>query len=144
MALAFPWLQIRKDEAYPVFTDASSDQRSPWLNTPADFDESGQINAYFRCKNLVDVPSKFVIELWIAHPSVEQLAMPDSATADVTLRRLQRFRTQPACKYTWQLSSQGHIVASGNLTPDASNLLTISHLTLTTVPAALSVSLSAQ
>lgn len=51
VALAYPWLDIRKNEAYPVFTHATSDQQSPWLNAPADFDDSGQTNAYFRWKN---------------------------------------------------------------------------------------------
>jgi hypothetical protein len=111
------------------------------LNTPADFSESGQINAYFRWKNDVDTQSDFAIQLWIAHPSAQQAAAPDSATADVTLRRLQHFQTLLGKSYIWQLSREGRIVASGNTTLDTTNLLTIPHLTLTTMSAEFSVRL---
>jgi len=43
-------MEIRKNEAYPVFTRASTDQRPPWSNPPGKTDESGQINGYFRWK----------------------------------------------------------------------------------------------
>jgi hypothetical protein len=144
VAMAFPWLEIRKNEAYPVFTHASSDQQSPWLNAPADFDESGQINAYFRWKTVADLPSRFAIQLWIAHPPVQSVTMPDSVIADVTLRRLQEFQTQPGRTYEWHLSSAGHIIASGKIAPDKTNLLTIPRISLATAPTELSVEPSAQ
>ena len=137
--LEFPWLEIRKNEAYLVFTRATTDQRSPWLNATADFDDSGQMNAYFRWTNLADAPEEFSIHLWIAHPGVPQLAEPDSSTADVTLRRLQRFRIQPGIWYAWELAREGRVVASGKVIPDGTGLLTIPRLTLTTAPAELSI-----
>lgn len=143
IALAFPWLEIRKDEAYPVFTHASSDEQSPWLNGPADFDNSGQINAYFRWKDEADTASGVAMELWIDHPKVESpsAAMPDTAMADVTLRRLQRFRVQPGREYRWQLTQSGRILASGMMKPDSANLLTIPNVALMTTPIDLSVKL---
>jgi poly(3-hydroxybutyrate) depolymerase len=141
IALAFPWLEIRKNEAYPVFTRSSSDQRSPWLNAPADFDSAGQSNAYFRWKNQEDTPSTFTIQLWIAHPTVKDppLSMPDTATADITIRRFQRFRIESGRRYTWQVLRASLVIAAGTGVPDAAGLLTIPAVTLTTVPIALTL-----
>ena len=140
VALAFPWLEIRKDEAYPVFTHASCDQQSPWLNAPADFDSSGQMNAWFRWKNRQDTTTDFTMQIWIAHPVVKTPpAMPNTATADITLRRLQKFKIQPGKNYNWQVSRDGHPVASGRVSPDAVNLLTIPRVELATAPVELSV-----
>jgi len=140
IALAFPWLEIRRNEAYPVFTHASTDQRSPWLGSPSDFDESGQINAWFRWKSLNDTPASFSMQLWLAHPTVTHPPpMPEAATADLTLRRLQQFRVNPGASYDWQLSRAGKPVASGRITPDAANLLTIPQVSISTVPAELSL-----
>ena len=141
VTLAFPWQEIRKNEAYPVFTHASTDQTSPWLNAPAKFDESGQINAWFHWKNETDTPDKFVIQLSIAHPANidPTLKMPDTATADVTLRRLQQFKPQPAKSYAWQETRDGQTLASGKATPDAAGLLTLPQIALSTTPAELSL-----
>jgi len=126
VALAFPWLEIRKNEAYPVFTRASVDQRCPWLNAPADYDGSGQMNAYFRWKNQADEPSHFAIQLWIAHPVVKDPpGMPVQATADITLRRMQRFKVQAGGSYAWELVRDGKVVASGKCSAGDGGLLTI-------------------
>jgi len=141
VALSFPWLEIRRNEAYPVFTHASSDQQSPWSNSPAKYDESGQINAWFRWKNVDDTPSRIAVQLWVAHPAISDhsLAMPGSATVDITLRRLQQFKVQPSKSYTWQVSRDGRPIASGRVEPDAANLLTIPQVSLTTAPVELAL-----
>jgi hypothetical protein len=144
IAMEFPWLEIRRNEAYPALTRASSDQKSPWLNAPADFDDSGQINAYFRWKNQQDTAEKFAIELWIAHPMVKNPPgiMPDIAMADVTLRRLQKFPVTPGMTYRWQTFQAGRLIRSGSVQPDATNLLTIPGLPLTTTPLELTLQTS--
>jgi poly(3-hydroxybutyrate) depolymerase len=141
VALAFPWSNIRKDAAYPVFTHASSDQRLPLMGGSGGFDESGQINAYFRWKNLQDRETKFAIELWLAHPAVANPphAMPETSTVDITLRRLQLFRVHPGKVYRWRLLREGKSVASGTVSPDAANLLTIPRVTLNLTPAKLMI-----
>jgi len=140
VALAYPWLEIRKNEAYAVFTHASCDQASPWLNAPSEYDGAGQINAFFRWKSQTDTPTSFAMQLWIAHPAVAASpSMPLNATADVTLRRLQQFKVQPGGTYTWQLTSNGKTVASGKASPDSANLLTIPRVSLATSPVELSV-----
>jgi hypothetical protein len=139
-ALAFPWLEIRKNEAYPVFTKASSDQRCPWLNTPADFDDAGQMNAYFRWENIQDTPSEFIIRLWIGHPPVRKaISMPKTAITDVTLRRLQKFMVKTGGNYSWRILQNGQELVAGKISPNDVNLLTIPRITLTVDPVELSV-----
>ena len=141
VALAYPWLEIRRNEAYPVFTRASCDQQSPWLNAPAEFDSTGQMNAWFRWKNQRDTPTEFAMQLWIAHPTVKTPpAMPDSATADVTLRRLQQFKIQAGRSYAWQMIRDGRAIASGNVGVGETGLLTIPRVGLSTAPTELVVS----
>jgi hypothetical protein len=141
VAMEYPWLQIRKDLAYPVFTHASSDQRSPWLNAPVQFDESGQMNAYFRWENRLDTVAAVSMVLWIDHPAVKNApaTMPDVATADVTLRRLQQFKVEAGREYRWQLTRAGKILASGAVRPDEAGLLTIREVQLTLDPTELTV-----
>ncbi len=144
VALAFPWLEIRKNEAYPVFTHASCDQRSPWLGSPTEFDGEGQMNAWFRWKNEKDTEAEFSMQLWIAHPAVQTPPpMPDAATADITVRRLQKFKIEAGKNYAWQLARGGRVLASGTQSPDATRLLTLPQVPLATEPAELTLRLAA-
>jgi hypothetical protein len=141
VALTFPWSEIRKNAAYPLFTNASSNQRPPKIGSSGDFDESGQMNAYFRWKSRQDKTSRFAMDLWLAHPVVANPppAMPDTSTTDITLRRLQSFKVQPGKTYTWGLTRDGRTIASGRVVPDAASLLIIPRVTLSVTPATLSV-----
>ncbi len=144
VVLAFPWLEIRKNEAYPVFTHASCDQRSPWLNAPADYDNTGQMNAWFRWKNECDTPAEFAMQIWIAHPEIKTTAaMPNAATADITPRRLQQFKIERGKNYAWQISRGGGVLASGKSSPDAAGLLTIPKAPLATTPTELKIRIAA-
>ncbi|MDD5704510.1 MAG: hypothetical protein PHR35_01190 [Kiritimatiellae bacterium] len=133
--LALPWLEIRKNEAYPVFTRASSDQRCPWLNKPGGFDESGQINAYFRWRSMKDAPSVFAMRLWLEHPTAGGASSnaPVESVADITLRRLQQFRVIPNKPYAWRLVRGEKPVGSGVIESDVAGLLTIPKVTITRV-----------
>lgn len=141
IALSFPWLEIRKNAAYPVFTNASSDQRSPWGTSSTGFDESGQMNAYFRWSNERDKASRFAMKLWLAHPDVKNppSTMPSVSTTDITLRRLQSFKVQPGKVYAWRLVRESKVVDYGKVVPDARNLITIPHVVLNLVPTELTV-----
>ena len=56
------------------------------------------------------------MQIWIAHPELKTLPpMPDTATTDITLRRLQQFKIERGKSYAWQLSRDGHALASGKL-----------------------------
>ena len=63
--------------------------------------------------------------------------IPAEAVADVTLRRLQRFKVDASKEYVWELRRQDKVVASGTIRPDAAGLLTVPRLTITEVPAKL-------
>jgi hypothetical protein len=136
VALAFPWLEIRKNEAYPVFTHASCDQRCPWRSAaaPAESDETGQLNAWFRWKTQQDTPARFALELWIAHPAVKEApaSMPEKAQADVTPRRMQQFKVQAGKTYAWELAREGKVQGTGKVVPDAAGLVTIPQVALVT------------
>ena len=141
VALEYPWLEIRKDEAYPVFTHASTDQLSPWAEGATDFDATGQTNAWFRWKAQQDTPARFAMQLWIAHPKVDGLStMPETATTDVTFRRVKEFHVQAGKTYGWQLVRDGKAIVSGETRADATNLLTIPQVTVTTKTAELVIS----
>ncbi|HEY3901516.1 MAG TPA: hypothetical protein VGM54_23095 [Chthoniobacter sp.] len=140
VALAFPWLEIRKNEAYPAFTHASSNQQCPWLNAPAEYDNTGQMNALFRWKNQEDTSAKIAMELWLAHPPVKDAPkLPDTAQTDVTLRRLQQFKVQAGKIYAWEVSHDGKVIESGKIKPDAAQLLTIPRVSVSTTAAVLTV-----
>jgi dienelactone hydrolase len=134
--MAFPWLEIRRNQAYPVFTAATSDQRPPWLNP--DGDKQGQINAYFRWKNVEDTARAFSMHIWLAQPTIKTASpadTPKESVADITFRRLQKFRIAPGKNCSWELVRGGRIVASGILQLDAAGLLTVPKVMITADPA---------
>ncbi len=125
----FDWLSIQKNEAYPVFTNASSDDKLPWpfkvwkptyswfSGWKGDIESAemeiqdgapkvGQVNAYFRWKVLKDTDDALEMAIWLASPEelgTTQFAPPASVTADVTIRRIQsnlRFQTLPTIPMT--------------------------------------------
>ncbi len=89
----FDALSIRLNEAYPAFTDASTDDAIPWPDN-IQSKASGQVNAFFRWKNIEDTPDRFTISLRLMNEDEwkTDITLPQSSTASVTLRRMQRFR----------------------------------------------------
>ena len=130
----FDWTEIRKNAAYPVFTKASTDDKIPWPERAADA-PAGQRGAYFRWNNLVDTESAFEMELRLA--TADELKstlfqIPVRSTADVTLRRLQKFQIAPNQLIQWQFGDK-----SGETQADENGLLTIPQLTITDIPTVL-------
>jgi hypothetical protein len=154
-AKAFPWRSIRKDEAYAVFTNASTDDEYPGFLVPKEGEPGGwkfgnslkgkfgqgQIGALFRWKNLIDTAQAFEMELkMVTKEEVKgKEALPASATAEVSLRRLQSFKLGSK-KGAWTLKQGGKTLASGTVGLDADGLLTIGKIPLSTEPAVLSIS----
>ncbi|MBQ9371489.1 MAG: hypothetical protein IJU03_04800 [Thermoguttaceae bacterium] len=125
----FDWTSIRKDEAYPAFTNASCDSPLAWPDRRDDA-PAGQRGAYFRWTVVDDSESKFEIELRLA--SKEELnstifEIPTAATADVSLRRLQNFVVEPNAEISWRFGD-----ASGKVKADRNGLVTIPQLTVET------------
>lgn len=135
-AYEFPWLVIRKNEAYPVFTDASTDQNYPGSN-PAKPDPDGQINALFRWKNVVDTSEEFAMDLRLVNKSdlSTPMTLPMRSTADVTPRRLQKFNVQAGKTYAWTFGS----TRAGAVRADPAGLVTIPRLDLSDEPTRLTL-----
>ncbi|HSI33921.1 MAG TPA: PHB depolymerase family esterase [Tepidisphaeraceae bacterium] len=134
---SFDWLSVKRNEAYPVFTAASTDDALPW---PADLKSTkpGQINAFFRWRVLADTADKAELSLFLTTPAemkTTKFTLPTEATADVTLRRLQGLRLTPGDAVRWSWGEQ-----SGEVKADAAGLVTIPKLKITAAPATLTVS----
>ena len=133
---SFDWLSLRRDEAYPVFTRASCDDAPPWGREPGAGTDGysgdispGQRNAYFRWKTLSDTPASFSMDLWLVSPEELGSSMftpPESATAEVALRRLQRFPHAPGTRAAW---SYGDL--SGTVVADKRGLYVLPRLPVT-------------
>lgn len=140
-AYEFPWLAIRKDQAYPSFASSSSDDKYPGFQSDA-ADQSGQTNAYFRWAVLEDQPGAFELELRLvqARELVGSVDIPAEVTAAVTPRRLQRFRVKSGNVYRWRIEQAGKLISSGTVTADAGALLTIPNVKITAKPISLRIS----
>ena len=132
---SFDWLNVKKNEAYPVFTDASTNDPLPWPDQLSE-KKPGQVNAFFRWKNLRDTQDAMEISLFLIKPSELKttFTIPAEATADVTLRRLQTLRVSPGEKLHWTFGT-----ASGEVQADAEGCVTIPKLKITGEAATLSV-----
>ena len=132
----FPWLEIRKNEAYPVFTAASTDNKLPWpqvrwydtgkviiengiekvdagLVPRLGCDTNGQVNAWFRWNVKADTAETFEIDLKIANSdevASTQFTRPSVSVVDVTPRRLQAFKPTTG-KVRWTYGSKSGVVA---------------------------------
>jgi hypothetical protein len=132
---SFDWLNVKRNEAYPVFTAATTNDPLPWPNNLTD-KKPGQLNAFFRWKVLADTPDKPELSLFLTKAADLQtiFTIPTEAYADVTLRRLQSLRVTPGEKLRWTLAGQ-----TGEVTADPTGLVTIPKLKITADPATLSV-----
>ncbi|MFH1322026.1 MAG: prolyl oligopeptidase family serine peptidase [Bacteroidota bacterium] len=148
---------IVKNESFPALRKVSIDDNPGAVHQPSgmalvaafgpplvfDGDISGQINGYttiqwcrklFQFSNtstdddMVDTTDRYEIAL-----RLENSAPADTATADITPRRLQQFKVQKNYSYDWenvQLSSNT-IIQRGNVMPDKYGLITIQSFTIT-------------
>jgi len=140
-AYEFPWLSIRKNQAYPAFTDASSDSKYPGHLSDGP-DQSGQMNAYFRWTVIEDQAHAFSIEMRLvqARELAGTVDIPMEAVANVTPRRLQRFEVKAGKAYAWSIEQAGRSLCSGEATADAEGLVTIPKVKITARPIVLHLS----
>lgn len=136
----FPWQAIRKNESYPVFTDANTDDHWPGFKSTAP-DQLGQINGYFRWTNVLDTPRRYSMEFRLVQEGelTHRVRTPTESMVDVTFRRLQRLEVRRGRTYDWIWECGGRLVSSGQVQPDASGLLTIPRLTITARPSRLTL-----
>ena len=134
---SFDWLSVRKDQAYAVFTNASCNDPLPWPDDLASKD-AGQVNAFFRWKNVIDTEARLEMELRLvaSQELSTQFTIPQQATTDVSLRRIQHLKVTPGQTFQWQFGE-----AKGTVEVDSEGLITIPNLTITDVSLTLIVSL---
>ena len=144
-AQVFPWRSIRKNEAYPVFSNSSTNNKYPGFKNATGGDKSGQIGALFRWKTIADTPANFQINLRLVNktelkPAMrEKVNLPNSTHTAVIFRRLQKFKTEAGKTYQWSLSREGKPVQSGATKANEAGLLTIEKLHLSDQSALLEV-----
>jgi hypothetical protein len=132
---SFDWLEVRRNEAYPVFTNSSTNDKIPW---PGDVKNkaSGQVNAFFRWKNLSDTADKLEISLFLVTPQLLETTfdIPGSSTADVALRRIQNLGIKPGGTFKWSFGK-----AKGEGKAAADGLISIAGLKITAQPTRLAI-----
>ncbi len=133
---SFDWLSVKKNESYPVFADASTNDPLPWPNQLTD-KKAGQINAFFRWKNMRDTPDTIETSLFLVKPAELKTTfkIPTEATVDVSLRRLQTLRVAPGTMVRWTFGT-----SNGEVRADAGGCITIPRLKITAEPTSLSIS----
>jgi len=123
---SFDWLSVKRNEAYPVFTNASCNDALPWPDRLTD-KAPGQVNAFFRWKNVEDAEGRFEMDLFLTDAAdlKTTFKIPAAATADVSIRRLQKLQVKPGDSLQWKFGSAG-----GTVKADETGLLTLPHLEL--------------
>ena len=131
---SFDWLSVKLNESYAVFTNASGNSKLPW---PDNLKEKapGQVNAFFRWKNITDTKDKLAMSIFLVSPKdlKTTFEIPKTATADVSLRRIQNLKPKPGETFKWTFGeTKGSVKA-------AAGLITIPGLKITAAPATLTV-----
>ncbi len=121
---------IRLYDPYPVFTDASTDDPVPWPDSRGS-DASGQVNGFFRWRNVSDAADSFEIELRLLRQSEweSRVTFPESSVADVSVRRRQKFLLGPGEKFAWEFGGR-----KGEGAADEEGLPTVPRLEITKTP----------
>jgi predicted esterase len=132
---SFDWLNVKKNEAYAVFTNASCNNKIPW---PDNLGEKapGQVNAFFRWKNVSDTKDKLELSLFLTAPAEmkTKFEIPKEATADVSLRRVQNLQPKPGETLKWSFGA-----AKGEVKVDGDGLITVPSLKITSEAVPLSL-----
>jgi hypothetical protein len=118
--------RYRTNLSYPAFSNCSINH-NPGNGVPLDGVPTGTINGHLDWNdNIVDVANRWEITLKLKDLSTiygSDLA-PDSATTDVTLRRLQAFSVQPRSIINWENRRNNIVVQHASFVHD-SGLVTI-------------------
>jgi hypothetical protein len=107
--------RYRTNLSYPAFSNCSVDN-DPGDGTPTSGDAIGSINGHLDwTDDIVDEPGRWEVTLYLRDlpNTINTLVAPDSATTDVTLRRLQNFLTQPDSFIVWLNFRDGNLVQRG-------------------------------
>jgi pimeloyl-ACP methyl ester carboxylesterase len=132
---SFDWLSVRRNEAYAVFTNASGNSKLPWPDALKET-APGQVNAFFRWKNISDGKDKLELSLFLTSPADLKTTfdIPTEASADVSLRRIQNLRVKPGESVQWTFGA-----AKGEIKADAEGVITVAGLKIAARPETLTV-----
>ena len=95
--------RFARDTSYPAFTHTSSD-RDPGNGASDNGDIIGWINRGMDWKDVEDAPDHYAITLTADYPGLEY-----PVRTDVTLRRVQHFKTAPGAKLTARIGNAAPI-----------------------------------
>ena len=121
LVLCFNPLSLKLNEAYPVFTQASTDDSLPWPSHLKST-ESGQVNAFFVWKNIADSKDAFEMNIRLLRKEEwkTKRILPDIAETFVTFRRIQKFNITSDEDVIYTYADQ-----KGTVKPDFDGLITI-------------------
>jgi hypothetical protein len=123
--------RIRRNQAVPAFRNCSIDDCPGDGRWGADGDRDGWMNGFLMWDpdTIADEPDEFAVTLWLHDKAPE-----DICTVALTPRRTQRLKPKPGDKFKWTHASpdDGKELQSGTAAADASGLVTVEKLTLTT------------
>ncbi len=135
---SFDWLNVKKNEAYPVFTNSSTNNKMPWPDLKSENPQtSGNINAFYRWKNISDTNEKLELNLFLVSTKdlKTKFTIPDESQADVSVRRIQNAKFKPGESFRFSFGT-----TKGEGKADADGLITIPSLKITATPSTLSIS----
>jgi len=132
---SFDWLSIRKNEAYVAFSNASCNDKLPWPDNRSD-KNSGQVNAFFRWKIISDEANKITLSLHLTSPTnlKTEFSIPKEATADISIRRIQKMKVAPEDTLNWHYGESKGKVKAGPW-----GLITIPKLAISAKPKTLTI-----
>ncbi|MCX7826588.1 MAG: hypothetical protein N2689_13660, partial [Verrucomicrobiae bacterium] len=107
--------RFRLDESHPAFTRTSSD-RNPGNGAPDDGDLIGWINRGMDWKDIEDTPDRYSITVLADYPGLDY-----PVRTDMTLRRVQRFKTRPGERLTVRIGDAAPV----SITADANGRMTV-------------------
>jgi dienelactone hydrolase len=122
--------KFRRNQSYPAFSDASSNDHYG-DGDPATADPIGSINGALDWDpaSITDEPLRWEIVLQTRGLTTQDgvLGAPDVVDVDVTPRRLQQFIVAQRVDYRWEVRrlSDGDVLQSGIATPDEDAILTL-------------------
>ena len=140
---SFDWLSVRKNEAYVAFSNASCNDKLPWPDNRSD-KSSGQVNAFFRWKIISDEPNKITLSLHLTNPInlKTKFSIPEEATADISIRRIQNMKVAPGDILNWNYGEETvntPTKATGKVKADSWGLITIAKMAISVEPKTLTI-----
>ncbi len=121
-------IDMRTDQSLPAFTNCSLDD-NPGNGDPSDGDPEGQVNRwlYWETADITDTPAT-----WEMTVALMEEAPQETASVDVTPRRLQQFALQPGVVIEWTNKDVGteHMIESGEAIVDENGLVTLEQISV--------------